>query len=81
MENAEAALVQGVNAIVCPFGLEKNRHREAIPRFVHETRLRSHMLNWMFGFQMHSFWVCKCGAHKAASWAAPTGLIGKSTQG
>ena len=38
MENAEAALVQGVNAIVCPFGLEKNRHREAIPQFDLSTK-------------------------------------------
>lgn len=38
MENAEAALVQGVKAIVCPFGLEKNRHREAIPQFALSTK-------------------------------------------
>lgn len=66
---------RGVNAIVCPFGLEKYRHREAIAVcFVHKTRLSSHMLNWRFGSQMHSLWVCKSTTHKATSWAAPTGV-------
>lgn len=29
---------KGVNAIVCPFGLEKYRHREAIPQFALLTK-------------------------------------------
>lgn len=35
---------KGGNAIVSPFGVERFRHREAIPHFVHETRPGSHML-------------------------------------
>lgn len=50
MANAEAALVHRVNATVCPFGVERDRHREAIPHFafVHKTRPGSHMLRaWL----------------------------------
>lgn len=83
MEDAEAALIQGVNATVCPFGLEKHRHREAIPQLALSTKTShgSHMLNWMFGFQMRSLWVCKSGTRKATSWAAPTGGHREATQG
>lgn len=38
MEDAEAALIQGVDATVCPFGLEKHRHREAISQLALSTK-------------------------------------------
>lgn len=52
LANAEAALVQRVNGTVCPFGVERYRHREAIPHFVHETRPGSHMQRaWLLNAQ------------------------------
>lgn len=50
MANAEAASVQRLNA-TAPFGVVEI-YREAIPRFVHKTRLAATCCG--FGCQMHS---------------------------
>lgn len=57
MANAEAALVQRVNAVVCPFGVE--RYREAIPRFALSTKPALAATCCRFGCRMHRRWVLR----------------------
>lgn len=78
MANAEAALVQRVNGTVCPFGVERYRHQEAIPHFVHETRPGSHMLwGWLPNAQPLGLQKRSAPAHpRARSRAAPAPAAG-----
>lgn len=77
-KSAEAALVQGAgcrcNSLSLWLRKIQTQRSHCTVCFVHKTRLGSHMLNWIFGFQMHSLWVCKSRTSKATSWAAPTGV-------
>lgn len=75
MENAETALVQGGRCNNLSLWLRKiqTQRSHSTVCFVHKTRLSSHMLNGIFGFQMHSLWVCKSETPKATSWAVPAG--------
>lgn len=59
--NAEAALVQRGNATVCPFGVERYRHQEAIPHFALSTKPDLAATCCGVGCQMHSLWVCRSG--------------------
>lgn len=78
MENAEAALVQGVNAIVCPFGLEKNRHREAIPQFALSTKPDSGATCWTecLASKCTAFGFAKVEPLKLQAELLPLGLQG-----